>query len=119
MKNYFQFIIRFYGFWLIFFGVLRSYFIVFQHFFGYRLTANEFVGSMFYGLYMDLAFASFIVAIPFLIYFINKWIPYRTFLYWYSTVLIAIIAGIYAGDISLYREWGFRLDLSLIHISSG
>lgn len=110
MRHYFQFIFRFYGFWLIFFSVLRIYFLLFQLFFGYRLTANELLGSIFYGIYMDLAFVSFIVVIPFLIYFINKWIPFRKVVYWYSTILIALIAGIYAGDISLYREWGFRLD---------
>ncbi len=110
MKYYFNFVFRLTGFWLLYFCFLRLAFIGYQLFFHYSLSVNENAQTFFYGVYMDLASTAFLISIPFIVFFVSPWISFRTFLYWYSTCCIAIISGIYAADISLYREWGFRLD---------
>jgi phosphoglycerol transferase MdoB-like AlkP superfamily enzyme len=59
---------------------------------------------------MDVSMTSYILVLPILLFFINKWIPFDKIVIYYTKALIVLVSALHAGDSVLYREWGFRLD---------
>lgn len=110
MKNYLKFVLSLFGFWLLFFLLIRILFVGYQFLFGYKINFEFLIKSLCYGVYMDLSMTAYLIALPLFVYFINKWIPFQKILFIYHSILILILSGITAADITLYREWGFRLD---------
>lgn len=108
-----KFLLKNFLFWLILLQVCRIIF-VFYHFSKLSGISNpEIFKIFFFGMYMDLSTASYIIAIPLLIWifqlfytspFINKIIK------WYNYIIIIILSLASVGDMQLYKEWGSKLD---------
>lgn len=110
MKNYLRLIGSLYVFWMLFFFSLRMIFIVIQLINGFKFNFADGIFSVFYGAYMDLAMASYIMLIPLLLFFFQRWLPFNRINYSYSLLCVFLFSALYAGDAVLYKEWGFRLD---------
>ncbi|MEO7163625.1 MAG: sulfatase-like hydrolase/transferase, partial [Bdellovibrionia bacterium] len=100
-------------FWLFYFVVTRGLFLVYHHDLTSKLNTAEIFKAFFYGLRMDLSFASYICVFPFLLFlvavFIKSFNPGNS-LRVYSIALIIILSFLATADLELYRAWGFRMD---------
>lgn len=113
MKERLQFLLIYYGFWVIFFLVARVIFL------GYHiedtkiLTLQTIWGIFWNGIRMDFSMAAYLSVIPFFLVsfsnFIKKsrlenWIFSYTFLMVLITNLIIVI------DLEVFNTWGYHLD---------
>ncbi len=73
----------------------------------------EVANTFLYGLRMDLSFAAYLSAIPFLLFLLESILRRKAFLKvvnGYTYVLIILVALLVTVDLELYTAWGFRLD---------
>lgn len=107
----------FFCFWLIFFLIDRSVFLIF---FSDKLRASpyEVIETFIHGLRLDASTAVYISAIPLLVYIILWFFPKLKLpllvprIYVYFTIsLIALISVI---NLNIYREWGSKINYKAI-----
>lgn len=118
--NYF---IRLFVFWLIFFSFNRLFFIVsyFEEF--SKISSNELLKIMTKSLPLDISFIAYLSTIIVLILFINSFIYSARInslisrvVFFTNTTFIVMSALVIGGEISLYSEWGTKLNLkALLH----
>ncbi|NEM98847.1 LTA synthase family protein [Pontibacter burrus] len=100
-------------FWVFFFIVSRAAFLLYHADNSAELTIAELAGTFWYGSKLDLSFASYLSAIPFILAFVGylwKRFPAAGIIRWYTFVLLGILSVILAADLELYSYWGFRID---------
>ena len=104
----------YYGlFWLLFFLVLRLYFILNNLSFAEGISFIQIIQTFTHGIIMDLSAMGYLLIIPGLAilvsFFANKrWIP--VFVNVYTLIFLLIISFLAVSDAMLYKFWGFRLD---------
>lgn len=104
----------YYGlFWLLFFLVLRLYFILNNLSFAEGIALTQILQTFTHGIIMDLSSMGYLLIIPGLAilvsFFVNKrWI--LGFINVYTLIFLFIISFLAVSDAVLYKFWGFRLD---------
>ncbi|QHL86443.1 sulfatase-like hydrolase/transferase [Nibribacter ruber] len=100
-------------FWTILFQVARVIFLVYHS----TKTASLSLGETFkvaaYGFRMDISFAAYLSALPFLFFLLE--VAFRKTIWLkvirvYTFILIPLLLLLTTMDLELYAAWGFRLD---------
>ena len=116
----FQFLLRYFVFWFIYFLFVKTVFVLFNWQFAKELTFHDVLGIYIYGLKLDISTSTYILIFPFLITFAGIFIQskiFRIIINWYTYVLIVVVSFLVIVDMELYKYWGYRLDTSpLIYI---
>jgi len=100
-------------FWLAFFFMARSFFLLVQYRSTFQNGFLELSGTFLSGIRLDISTTGYYMIIPLLliipgIFFNGNW--YRNFLRWYTYILIVFSSIIIVSDANLYSYWGFRMD---------
>ncbi len=93
-------------FWIVFFIITKGMFLIYHYKLTAPLTATEIMKVFFYGLRMDLSFASYLSILPFLLVFISsifKKLKVRLIVKWYTNILILILSFLTVADMELYK----------------
>jgi phosphoglycerol transferase MdoB-like AlkP superfamily enzyme len=113
VKDRLKFLLAYFVFWVGFFVVGK---LIFLAWYWRQAAAAGFgttVGIVVHGLRMDAAAAAHVIAIPIVCVLLSSYVPWRWLrpvVLWWTVALLALVAGLTAGDIGLFREWGFRID---------
>jgi phosphoglycerol transferase MdoB-like AlkP superfamily enzyme len=100
-------------FWILFFFAARLFFICSHFQEASQFTAGAIAATFWHGLNLDISATGYILLIPLLlmipgVYFNGNW--YRTFIKWYTILIIIVSSMIVVADTLLYKYWGFRMD---------
>ena len=82
-------------------------------------TSAELWGVVWHGLLLDSTTAAYICVVPWLLMLIATWLPIperimQPLLKCYFAAMAIISSLIVAGDMGLFRHWGFRIDSTII-----
>lgn len=113
IKRFSLFILRYLGFWLLFFFLCRVAFLGYhaEKLAGFPLATVG--GIFFYGAYIDLSTACYLTVLPFLLWSANTYLPIRgsrTLVNCYTIFFIVLASVISVTDLHIYREWGTKLN---------
>jgi phosphoglycerol transferase MdoB-like AlkP superfamily enzyme len=117
IKPYFFNLLRFAGFWLLFFQLLRLIFV------GYHWDKFAEGGvtmaakSLWYGVRFDLALACYFCIIPVLIWMIQIFIRFKAgskVINIYAITLIVITSIAAVADVQVFQEWGSKLNAEVL-----
>ncbi|MFD2515695.1 LTA synthase family protein [Pontibacter locisalis] len=100
-------------FWVLYFIVARGIFLVYHLEKTEQLTSGEVISTFMYGLRLDLSFAAYISAVPFILSLAAAAWPRLNVgatIKLYTFLLLIGISVMLAADLELYTFWGFRLD---------
>jgi len=118
----FQFLLRYFIFWFIYFLFVKTVFVLFNWQFAKELNLHDVLGIYFYGLKLDISTSTYILIFPFLLIFAGIFFQskiFRIIINWYTYTLIVIVSFLVIVDMELYKYWGYRLDTSpLIYINT-
>ena len=105
-----------FGFWLIFFALLRPFFWFWQDGLE-KFSLFDFALSFRHGLYMDLSMAGYFSLIPLLILSFRCFIPavaLKIYLKIYHILLILLVSLMAVTDLEIFCKWGHRLDSAIL-----
>lgn len=111
------FIILYWFGWIIFFQLARFIFILGNFSVVKQAGINNFFGSAFWGLRMDMSMAAYIALPVCLLVLLSVFFPplRKPVVYkWYSFIVLLPILLLSTADIGLFKEWGFRIDSSFL-----
>jgi phosphoglycerol transferase MdoB-like AlkP superfamily enzyme len=113
MKQRFIYLLKYYLFWIFYFILIKTLFLLFNFHQTLNLSCKELMGVFFYGFRLDLSMSSYLVFLAVFLsialLFLKKEIFKKTLKI--ITLLCLIIASFIAiVDFELYQYWGFRLD---------
>ena len=116
MKKRLIFSIYYFVFWLLFFQVARLLFVFYQFDNLKELDIILFVKIFVFGLKMDMSFAGYLSAIPFVLLMFSIFIKNISsiLIKVYTYLSIIIVSVLFILDIELFRVWGYRLDVSIV-----
>ena len=124
LKKFIVFILRYLLFWMLFFVCGRCFFLLYHIRPISNLPITETLKSVFYGLTLDISFASYITIVlaailPLLLVFkkLNENVI-RTSILIYTSCWIVLLSFIYTVDAELFSFWGFRLDNTFFRYTS-
>ncbi|MBR6082567.1 MAG: sulfatase-like hydrolase/transferase, partial [Salinivirgaceae bacterium] len=110
-------IAKYFIFWLLFFVVTRLFFEIYN----IRLTAaldfGTILGTFGHGIKLDLSTCSYLVDVALLIMILTFWCTGRVTAAIINTITVLCIVSfsiIGICDCELYRNWGFRMDSSVL-----
>ena len=111
-----RFCLAYFFFWLGYFAVLRGVFLLYHPAAAAQAGAGTIARTFLYGARMDMAAAAFPSLIVFTLTALSVFLPKlagRAILAFsgFMLVLIALLATI---DIELFRNWGFRIDATIL-----
>lgn len=117
MKKRLVAIILYTLFWLLFFIVARSVFLILQYDELTKYNLATILNTFIKGFKMDLSAVCYFITLPILfaipgLFFPGKW--YKIFLKIYSYFLIIIFSALVIGDAIVYSYWGFRLEFFIM-----
>jgi len=121
MRPRLLFLLKYFLFWLGFFVVGKLVFLAWFYPQTFALPFTTTLGILLHGLRMDAAATAYLAMVPFLLVLCSTVLPWRRvrpFLFWWTAPLIFFIAGLTAGDLDLYREWGYRIDATWLQYLS-
>jgi len=100
-------------FWLVFFIIARSIFLISQYQNTSQQTLAGILGTFWHGSKLDISMTGYFLLIPTLlglvsVYFNGDW--YMKFVRWFTYCLIIVSSSIVIADTNLYSYWGFRMD---------
>ena len=119
--NNLKYFIKLFVFWLIYFFVNRLFFIAnyLEEFL--ELSSTELLCIVKKSVRLDISFIAYLSVIITLLLFFNSMIlskRFNTFIsglvYWVNAFFIVISALIIGGEISLYAEWGTKLNFTAL-----
>ncbi len=113
MNYKFQQHFLYFTYWLIFFIVSKTVFLVYHYKTASSLTRVETANIFLHGLHLDASLSAYICIVPFLLFFfqaIIKKLRIGKIISVYTTLLILLITFLTIADLELYSAWGFRLD---------
>jgi phosphoglycerol transferase MdoB-like AlkP superfamily enzyme len=105
-----------FGFWLIFFALLRPFFWFWQDGLE-KFSLFDFALAFCHGLYMDLSMAGYFSLIPLLVLSFRCFIPalvLETILKIYHYLLILLVSLMAVTDLEIFSKWGHRLDSAVL-----
>jgi len=111
------FIIKYWIGWVIFFEITRLVFLLANFKETWQAGFRNFLGSIFYGLRMDMSMAAYIaipVCIFVLIAILFKPFQKRSLYFTYSAIIILPILMLLFADVGLFKAWGIRVDDSFL-----
>jgi phosphoglycerol transferase MdoB-like AlkP superfamily enzyme len=104
---------RLFLFWILFFAICRTVFLVYLISFSHKLTFIEIIKVYYYGMFMDISAAAYILILPFLIWIIQLFFTTRILtrlVKIYSFFIAIIISILTIVDLQTYKEWGAKLN---------
>ena len=119
--NSLKYFLKLFSFWLIYFFVNRLFFIVnyFEEF--SQVSADELLIILPRSFRLDISFVSYLSTIIIIILFLNSLFASKKFnvfisgvVFWVNSFFIVISALIIGGEISLYAEWGAKLNFTAL-----
>jgi phosphoglycerol transferase MdoB-like AlkP superfamily enzyme len=121
MRPRLAFLLKYFIFWLGFFLVGKMVFLAWFYPQTSALPFTTILGILLHGLRMDVAATAYVAAVPFLLVLLSAVAPWRRIrplIFWWTAPLLLFIAGLTAGDLDLYREWGYRIDATWLQYLS-
>ncbi|MCX6350320.1 MAG: sulfatase-like hydrolase/transferase [Bacteroidetes bacterium] len=114
-------LIRLFIFWLLFFATGRLVFAAYYFSKFKGVSTLDFLSIFYHAIKLDTSAISYLLVIP-LVLFIAAWfINSKLFLrinHLYTYLMILVVSIITAGEITLYAEWGTKLDYkAVIHLA--
>jgi hypothetical protein len=100
-------------FWMLFFITARMFFIVTQYKVAFTNGFGELFQTFWHGSKLDISTTGYYFLLPVLIAIPGVFMSvnlYRSFLRWYTYILIFFSSVIVVADANLYSYWGFRMD---------
>ncbi|WP_337040744.1 LTA synthase family protein [Emticicia sp. 17c] len=113
MKERLQFLLIYYGFWVIFFLVARVIFLGYHIEDTKLLTLQTIWGIFWNGIRMDFSMAGYLSVIPFLLVSLSNFIKKSRLENWifsYTFLMVLIINLIIVIDLQVFNTWGYHLD---------
>ena len=117
----FKFFANFFIFWLLYFNFFRFLFIVFYFDDFSNFSLPDFLNIIKFSLRLDLSFISYISVIVSIVYLISDLVKssiLKTILnqsvFIFNCTLVIITSLIVGAEISLYSEWGVKLNYKAI-----
>ncbi len=113
MKERIQFMLVYFGFWVVYFLSARIIFLSYHIEDSKLLTLETVFGIFWNGIRMDFSMAGYLCLFPFL------WITFSNFIkksifqstvFTYTFILVFVITLIVVIDLEVYNNWGYRLD---------
>ena len=121
MRPRLLFLLKYCLFWLGFFVVGKVVFLSWFYPQTEALPAATTIGIILHGLRMDAAATAYLAAVPFVLILLSTYAPWhwiRPIVIGWTLPLLVFIAGLTAGDLELYREWGYRIDATWLQYLS-
>ncbi|MDH5365490.1 MAG: LTA synthase family protein [Cyclobacteriaceae bacterium] len=115
MKQKFSFFLKYASLWIIFFLVTKGIFLIYQYDQSQHLNIFEIAKIFLHGLRMDLSATGYILLIPGLLLCLTPLLPPRWFInsiHGYTAIMSIFLCLITTLDFELFRNWGFRFDVS-------
>ncbi|MBA4853604.1 LTA synthase family protein [Emticicia sp. BO119] len=113
MKERLQFLLIYYGFWVIFFLVARVIFLGYHIEDTKLLTLQTIWGIFWNGIRMDFSMAGYLSVIPFLLVSLSNFIKKSRLENWifsYTFLMVLIANLIIVIDLQVFNTWGYHLD---------
>jgi phosphoglycerol transferase MdoB-like AlkP superfamily enzyme len=107
--------------WLCFFELCRAIFLIYNHSQSGQLSLVTIIQTFVYGFRMDLSMTCYLIILPSLFVLLSIFIPFfkRTLLYKiYSGIVLFSLLLIVLVDLEIYKEWGYRLDSTVLQYLS-
>jgi phosphoglycerol transferase MdoB-like AlkP superfamily enzyme len=117
-KSPFIALLRQYLFWMIFFFICRSIFILYNLDELKGVGIGEILSTFWQALYLDTSMACYFLAFSFLIFFIYSLFPKKILANIhkaYILLLLIIFSLIIIAELEIYNEWGAKLNVKAIH----
>ena len=121
MMYYFNYFLKLFVFWLIYFLVNRIFFII-NYFDDFSKCSYVEVITIFLKSFrLDASFIAYLSTLIILLLFVNNFFrskKYNIFfscsILWLNSILIFMTALIFGGEIALYSEWGSKLNFKAL-----
>ncbi len=113
MKERLQFLLIYYGFWVIFFLVARLIFLGYHIEDTKLLTLQTVWGIFWNGIRMDFSMAGYLSVIPFLLVAFSNFIKKSRLENWifsYTFIMVLFANLIVVIDLQVFNTWGYHLD---------
>ena len=117
IKNRFLFNFFYFLFWIVYFVFARTFFLIYYFEKTQELNLSTIIKTFLYGLRLDISFAGYLSAIPFLLIIFSVFFKPKkviNIIKWYTFSVIFFISLLLLIDAGLYQAWGVRLDTSLL-----
>lgn len=117
MLQRFQYIARYYLFWIAFFAIIRLFFELYNIGLTSELDFATILGTFGHGLKLDLSMGGYLVGFVLIVAMLTFWCKSRVMAYIVNPVticFIVIFSIIGICDCELYRNWGFRMDCTVL-----
>lgn len=118
MKERLQFLLIYFGFWVIFFLSARIIFLGYHIEDAKVLTLETVFGVFWNGIRMDFSMAGYLSVIPFILVAFSNFVKKSRLENWffsYTFACVFIITLIVVIDLQVFNTWGYRLDATPLH----
>jgi len=117
MRERLSIIVKSIVFWLVYFILLKAIFIIYNHSFTKDIPASNIFGSFLHGFKLDMSMTGYVIF--FLAFLLAFFIPFGKkanlrFIKTYTFIFIFIFTIISIVDIELYKNWGFKIDNTVL-----
>ena len=104
-------------FWLAYFILFRAIFIIYNYDFTKSIPFADIIGSFVHGFKLDMSQTGYVIF--FLSFFLAFFIPFgekinSRFIKIYTFIFIFLFTIISIVDIELYKNWGFKIDTTVL-----
>jgi phosphoglycerol transferase MdoB-like AlkP superfamily enzyme len=117
VKRFTGFVLRYCGFWLIFFLLCRIAFLGYHASKLAGFTPATLLGIFGYGLYIDLSSSCYLLVLPYLIWVAHRFTPFalaNRLLRIYTFACVLLVSLITVADLHAYREYGAKLNAQTV-----
>ncbi|HZL09636.1 MAG TPA: sulfatase-like hydrolase/transferase [Prolixibacteraceae bacterium] len=106
---------KYFIFWMIFFWLVKAFFLISNFHQSSQLSVVEIAGIFWYGLKMDVSTACYLLLIPGLLLGFVSLLPKRlinSFVWVYTLLFLIIASALVVLDLGLYPHWGTRVNVT-------
>lgn len=117
MRTRLLFFIKYATFWLVFFVFARLYFAIYNWDKTLQLTFSELFLTFIHGFKLDLSMMGYVLVLPLLVQSVLSMFAGNIFnkvMKIFTLVFLVLFAIIVIVDAELYRNWGFRIDSTIM-----
>jgi phosphoglycerol transferase MdoB-like AlkP superfamily enzyme len=110
------FILRYGGFWLIYFLICRVVFLCYHA--AKVPDLSSLLGVFGYGAYTDLSTSCYLLVLPYLAWCANRFFPFpgmKLAVKIYSGFCIVLVALISTADLQIYQDWGTKINAQALY----
>jgi phosphoglycerol transferase MdoB-like AlkP superfamily enzyme len=116
MAKQIGFIFRYFLYWILYFLTLKLVFLLYNYQLSFHYLPN-WIDIIVHGIRLDLSATGYLMLFPLFIILASIWLRG----YWglitirvYTIIFLVTFSLLAASDLALYKEWGFRLDITPI-----